>query len=407
MEKLKRVILCKYGEVALKGANRPQFEQIMLTDLRHKAKRVGNFEIYAAQSTVYIEPQDEFADVDEMLEEAKHTFGFSGLTIAAVAEKNIDDIKRVAQIYLPKFLRGDISFRAEAKRADKRFPMKSPEIAGEVGAALLEIMPDLKVDLKNPDVTVSVEIRERGAYIHADQIRGAGGLPLGSNGRGMLLLSGGIDSPVAGFMIMKRGVTVDAVHFESFPYTSEEAREKVLDLATILTNYCGSMRVHIISVTHIQEELRDKCDNDYFTILLRRFMMKLAERTAKADGSMALITGESLGQVASQTMQAITVTDAMCTLPVLRPCIGMDKEDIIDISRKIGAYETSILPFEDCCTVFTPPHPRTRPEMEKVLAQEAKVDFDALCEEAWDSRRLFVVRHGKEPLEFTEQERNR
>lgn len=403
MEKLKRVILCKYGEVALKGANRPQFEQIMMTDLRHKAKRVGNFEIYAAQSTVYVEPLDEMADIDEMLEEAKHTFGFSGLTIAAVAEKNIDDIKRVAQIYLPQFLRGDISFRAEAKRADKRFPMKSPEIAGEVGAALLEVMPNLRVDLKNPDVTVSVEIRERGAYIHADQIRGAGGLPLGSNGRGMLLLSGGIDSPVAGFMIMKRGVTVDAIHFESFPYTSEEAREKVLELATILTEYCGSMRVHVISVTHIQEELRDKCDNDYFTILLRRFMMKLAERTATANGAMALITGESLGQVASQTMQAIAVTDMMSSIPVLRPCIGMDKEDIIDISRKIGAYETSILPFEDCCTVFTPPHPRTRPEIGRVLEQESKVDFDALCEEAWESRRLFVVRRGREPMEFSGQ----
>lgn len=404
MENLKRVILCKYGEVALKGANRPQFEHIMLSDLRHKAKRVGNFEIYAAQSTVYVEPLDEFADIDEMFEEAKHTFGFSGITVAAVAEKTLEDILRVAVEYLPQFLTGGVSFRAVAKRADKKFPMKSPELAGEVGSALLEAVPGLKVDLKNPDVTVTVEIREKGAYLHANQVRGAGGLPLGSNGRATLLLSGGIDSPVAGFMIMKRGVFVDAVHFESYPYTSEEALDKVLKLAEILTDYCGSMRVHVISVTHIQEELRDKCEEDYFTLLLRRFMMKLAERTAVETGAMALITGESLGQVASQTMQAITVTDAMCSIPVLRPCIGMDKEDIIEISRKINAYETSILPFEDCCTVFTPPHPRTRPEIEKVEAQEAKVDFDALCEEAWSSRRLFVVRRGREPMDVTERQ---
>ncbi len=400
MENFKRVILCKYGEVALKGANRSQFEQIMLTDLRHKAKRVGNFEIYSAQSTVYVEPLDGDADIDEMFYEAQHTFGFASLCIAAVAEKNIDDIKRVAKSYLPQFLRGGVSFRAEAKRADKRFPMKSPELAGEIGAAMLEVCPELKVDLKHPEVTVSVEVREKGAYIHADQIRGAGGLPLGSNGRSMLLLSGGIDSPVAGYMIMKRGVFVDAVHFESFPYTSEEARDKVLSLATILTEYCGSMRVHVISVTHIQEELRDKCDEDYFTLLLRRFMMKLAEMTATANGAQALVTGESLGQVASQTMQAIAVTDMMSDIPVLRPCIGMDKEDIIDISRKIGAYETSILPFEDCCTVFTPAHPRTRPEIAKVLLQEEKIDFDALLSEAWESRRLFVVRRGHEPMEI-------
>lgn len=404
MKNFKRVILCKYGEVALKGANRPQFEQIMLTDLRHKAKRVGNFEIYASQSTVYIEPLDDDSDIDEMFEEAKHTFGFAGLCIAAVAEKNLEDILKVSKEYLPQFLRGGVSFRAEAKRADKKFPLKSPELAGEVGGALLEEMPELKVDLKHPDVTVYVEVREKGAYIHADQIRGAGGLPLGSNGRGMLLLSGGIDSPVAGYMIMKRGVYVDAVHFESFPYTSEEARDKVLSLAQILTSYCGTMRVHVISVTHIQEELRDKCDEDYFTLLLRRFMMELAVRTAKENNSQALITGESLGQVASQTMQALTVTDMMSDIPVLRPCIGMDKEDIIDISRRIGAYETSILPFEDCCTVFTPRHPRTRPEIGRILEQEAKIDFSALADEAWETRRLFIVRRDGEPFEINEKE---
>lgn len=400
MEKIRRVILCKYGEVALKGANRPQFEATMIKDLRRRAVRIGSFDIYAAQSTVYIEPKDDTADIDEMYREAGHVFGFSGLCLAAVADKTIESIREVAAAYIPEHLHGKTTFKVEAKRADKRFPKKSPEIAAEVGEAILEATPGISVDLHSPDVVVMVEVRERGAYIHAGQERGAGGLPAGTNGRAMLLLSGGIDSPVAGYMMMKRGVTVDAVHFESMPYTSEQARDKVLTLASILTDWCGEIRVHVISVTHIQEVLRDTCDNDYFTILLRRFMMALADRTARHTGAQALITGESLGQVASQTMHALAATDCMTTLPVFRPCIGMDKEDIVVLSRKIGTFETSILPYEDCCTVFTPPHPRTRPELSRVEAQEAKVDFAALADEAWATRRLFYIRSGESPREY-------
>ncbi len=400
MENYRRVILCKYGEVALKGANRPQFEQTMMKDLRRRAKRVGDFEIYAAQSTVYIEPCGEGDDIDEMYREAEHVFGFSGLCVAAVAEKDIGDIRRVAAGYIPASVDGARTFKVEAKRADKRFPMKSPEIAASVGEAILDAAPALTVDLHSPDVVVTVEVRERGAYIHAGQERGAGGLPAGTNGRALLLLSGGIDSPVAGYMMMKRGVTVDAVHFESIPYTSEQARDKVLALASILTDWSGEIRVHVISVTHIQEVLRDTCDNDYFTILLRRFMMALADRTARHTGAQALITGESLGQVASQTMHALSATDIVTSLPVFRPCIGMDKEEIITVSRKIGAFDTSILPYEDCCTVFTPPHPKTRPELSKVEEQEAKVDFAALADEAWATRRLYYIRSGEPPREY-------
>ncbi len=406
MENVKRVILCKYGEVALKGANRPQFEATMMRDLRRRASRIGSFDIYAAQSTVYIEPADDASDIEEMYREAEHTFGFSGLCLAAVAEKTMESIKEVASFYLPQKLRGMETFKVEAKRADKRFPKKSPEIAAEVGEAVLASAPWLRVDLHSPDIVVTVEVRERGAYIHAGQERGAGGLPLGTNGRALLLLSGGIDSPVAGYMMMKRGVTVDAVHFESIPYTSEQARDKVLALASLLTDYCSSIRVHVISVTHIQEVLRDSCDNDYFTILLRRFMMALADRTARHTGAQALITGESLGQVASQTMHALAATDCMTTLPVFRPCIGMDKEEIITVSRKIGAFDTSILPYEDCCTVFTPPHPKTRPELSQVEEQERRVDFAALADEAWATRRTFFIRSGMEPREYTEKEKN-
>ncbi len=391
MENYKRVILCKYGEVALKGANKPKFEELMMKDLRERAERIGKFDIYSAQSTVYIEPQGEEDDIDAMLDEASHTFGFSALTLAAVAKKDIDDIIRVVKDYTVPTLPAGSSFRADAKRADKTFPMKSPDIAAKVGEAILEASPTLRVDLHAPDNYVMVEIRERGAYIHSTQIKGAGGMPRNSNGRGILLLSGGIDSPVAGYLMMKRGVGLEAVHFESFPYTSEAAREKVLSLAKILTSWCGTLKVHIISVTHIQEELRRHTSEDYFTILLRRFMMRLSLRVQKYAGSDCLITGESLGQVASQTMQAIGVTDEISDVPVFRPLIGLDKEDIVKISRAIGAFETSILPYEDCCTVFTPSHPKTRPSLSNVTAQEERVDVNALTEEAWATHEIVTV----------------
>ncbi|MBE6569367.1 MAG: tRNA 4-thiouridine(8) synthase ThiI [Ruminococcaceae bacterium] len=393
---MKEVILCKYGELILKGNNRASFESILLKEVRRRASEVGEYTVWNMQSTVYIEPDNDDAQamLDEVYDRMKKIFGFVGVCRAAVCEKELDAITETAKAYLPDKLAGYTSFRCEAKRSDKRFPMASPELAGEVGGAILSVMPRLKVDLKNPDITVRVEIRDRGAYIHAGQESGAGGMPYGSAGRGLLLLSGGIDSPVAGFMMMKRGLYQEAIHFESFPYTSEAARDKVLTLASELCAYCGRMRVHVISLTKIQEALRDNCEEDYFTLLLRRFMMRLATRLAEESRLDVLVTGESLGQVASQTLKAMHVTEDAAGVPIFRPCIGMDKEEIIRISRRIGTFETSILPYEDCCTVFTPRHPRTQPELEKVLEQEALVDVAALEEEAWNSRYLRTVRFG-------------
>ena len=394
-DRIKEVILCKYGEVILKGANRSEFEAKMLKELRRRAKRIGNFNIYYSQSTVFCEPLDDDSldMIDEMTEQAKHVFGFVGVTRAIACEKNLDTILEMVKLHIPERIKGAKSFKACAKRADKKFPLSSPELAGEVGAAVLEATGGkIKVDLQNPDIIVQVEIRDKYAYIHAGQEKGAGGIPYASSGRGLLLLSGGIDSPVAGFMMAKRGVLLEAIHFESFPYTSERAREKVLDLAKVLTDYTMRIRVHIISLTKIQELIRDNCDEDYFTLLLRRYMMALSVKLAHDLDCDAIITGESLGQVASQTMKAINVTNVMSDLPVYRPLIGMDKEEIIQISRRIGAYDTSILPFEDCCTVFTPRHPRTRPELDKVIEEEKKLDFNALVEEAYATRYAVVVR---------------
>lgn len=393
---MKEVILCKYGELILKGANRSRFESQLLRELRRRAAHVGDFQIRYAQSTVYIEPQTEGEDVDEMYEQVKKVFGFASVTRAAACEKNMEAIFAAARAYLPEKLQGYKTFRCEAKRSDKLFPLKSPEIAAEVGGEILEAVPGLTVDLTHPDITVRVEIRDRMAYIHAGQERGAGGIPLGSGGKGLLLLSGGIDSPVAGYMMAKRGLFIDALHFESYPYTSEQARQKVLELAHELCEYCREIRVHVISLTHIQEMLRDNCDEEYFTLLLRRFMMELANRVAEEKDCTALITGESLGQVASQTMAAICVTDEVARYPVLRPCIGLDKEEIVERARQIGTFDTSILPYEDCCTVFTPRHPKTRPELSKVIQQEERLDKEALLREAWESRYTIAVRQFEE-----------
>lgn len=388
---MKEVILCKYGEIILKGANKSQFESILLRDVRRRAAHVGNFEVYALQSTVYIEPLSDEEDIEEMFRQARHVFGFVAVTRAAAEEKTVEDICRVAAEYLPEKLAGYKKFRVEAKRSDKKFPLKSPELAGEVGGVILSNLPHMQVDLTHPDITVRVEVRDRAAYIHAGQQRGAGGIPLGCGGHGLLLLSGGIDSPVAGYRMARRGLALDALYFESIPYTSELAREKVLTLAREMAEYCGKIRLHVISLTHIQEEMRDKCEEDYFTLLLRRFMMKLACRMADQCGATALVTGESLGQVASQTLAALRVTEDAADRPILRPLIGMDKEEIVATAREIGTFETSILPYEDCCTVFTPRHPRTQPVLEKVLEQEKILDVDALLEEAWQSRNTLVA----------------
>ena len=385
---MNEVILAKYGELILKGSNRGSFEAMLLREVRRRAKPLGTFAVEYRQSTVYVIPEDDDArdHIEDMLDEMKHVFGFAGLCRATVCEKTLDAILDTAKSYLPPFLEDAKTFRCEAKRSDKRFPMKSPELAGEVGGAILELCPQLRVHMDQPDVTVRIEVRDRAAYIHAGQLPGAGGMPYGSSGQGLLLLSGGIDSPVAGFRMMKRGMRLDALHFESFPYTSEAAREKVFTLADILGDWCGRLCVHVIGLTRIQEALRDNCEEDYFTLLLRRSMMRLATRCAAEHRLECIITGESLGQVASQTMKAMAVTEDAAGYPIFRPLIGMDKEEIIRTAREIGTFETSILPYEDCCTVFTPRHPRTQPELEKVLAEEAKIDIAALEEEAWTNR---------------------
>lgn len=393
MEKVKEIILGKYGEIILKGTNRGAFEAQLIRDVKRRAQMIGNFYIHFNQSTVYVEPKDEDAEdkIDLMYDQMGKIFGFAAICRSASCEKNLDDIIKTAQAYLPEKLAGVKTFKCEAKRSDKRFPLSSPELSGEVGGAILDVMPDIKVDLNNPDVIVRIEIREEKAYIHAGQDKGAGGMPYKSAGKGMLLLSGGIDSPVAGYMMMKRGMEVECVHFESFPYTSEAAREKVFELARELTEFCGKIKVHVISLTHIQEELRDNCEEDYFTLLLRRFMMKLACRSAEENNCPALVTGESLGQVASQTLKALCVTEAAADRPIFRPLIGMDKEEIVKISRHIGTFDTSILPYDDCCTVFTPRHPRTQPELCKVEREAAKVDFEDLLDEAWATRNCVVI----------------
>jgi thiamine biosynthesis protein ThiI len=377
------VILCKFGEVILKGANRQNFESGLLKELRRRASPHGTFKIYIKQSTIYVEPKTPECDMDGMYRTARRVFGIAAVNRAAVCEKNIDAIREMARRYLPSKLEGKRTFKVDAKRSDKKFPMKSPEISSDIGGVILSSVRGIKVDVRNPDVTVTVEIRDDNAYIRAGQEPGAGGLTLRSSGRGLLLLSGGIDSPVAGCMMAKRGLEIEALHFESFPYTSERAREKVMTLAQEMCEFCARIHVHVISLTHIQEELRDNCDEDYFTILLRMFMMTLAERCAKEYRCGAIITGESLGQVASQTLNAIGVTDSAVNIPVFRPCIGLDKNEIINYARHYGTFDTSILPFEDCCTVFTPRHPKTQPKLEEVKKQLEKIDFEGLVDEAF------------------------
>ena len=379
---MKEIILCKFGEIVLKGANNKYFEDMLCREVRKRAKNYGNFDVYKSQSTIYIEPLDDNADIDGVFEATRKVFGIVTLQRCAVCDKNMDAIKETVRSYIPEYLNALRTFKVEAKRSDKAFPLDSMEISKEIGGVVLESCRGIKVDVHDPDIVVKVEVREFGAYVSAGRFKGAGGMPIGSNGRGLLLLSGGIDSPVAGYMMAKRGVKIEAIHFESFPYTSERAKEKVLELARLVSEYAGDIYVHIVSLTHIQEELVKNCDEDYFTLLLRRYMMTIAERIARQHDCGALITGESVGQVASQTLKALVVTDSAVNMPVFRPCIGMDKEEIVQIARQINTFETSIQPYEDCCTVFTPKHPKTRPELEKVLVEERKLDFNALVEEA-------------------------
>ena len=389
---MKEIILCKYGEIVLKGANRNQFETALVKDMKYRLQSFGSFSVRNVQSTMTIEPLDDFADLDGAFEAACRVFGIAGVVRAAVAEKNMDSILQTVKDYIPQFLAGKKTFKVEAKRSDKAFPLSSPEISAQAGAAVLTACPRMRVNVREPDITVKVEVRDRAAYVHAGQFKGAGGLPVGTNGKGLLLLSGGIDSPVAGWMMAKRGVRLEALYFESMPYTSEQARQKVIDLASLVARWSGSMQLHIISLTEIQEQLVKACDEEYFTLLLRRYMMELSNRVAEKFGCEALITGESLGQVASQTMQALNVTNAMARYPVFRPCIGMDKDEIVQISRRIDTFDTSILPYEDCCTVFTPKHPKTRPVLANVEEQEQKLPFAALCDKAMESLQTIYIK---------------
>ena len=386
------VILCKFGEVILKGNNRQNFESGLVKELRRRASPYGNFKIYFKQSTIFVEPQNDECDMEGLYAAAKKVFGIVAVNRAAVCEKNMDSIRECAANYLPLKLKGKRTFKVDAKRSDKKFPLTSPEISKDIGGVILSNVRGIKVDVNNPDVIVTVEVRDEFAYIRAGQEPGAGGLPLRTAGRGLLLLSGGIDSPVAGCMMAKRGMEIEALHFESFPYTSERARAKVMQLAQEMCAFVSKMHVHVISLTHIQEEIRDKCEEDYFTLLLRIFMMRLSERCAREYNCEALITGESLGQVASQTLKAIAVTDSVVNIPVFRPCIGLDKNEIVIYARHFGTFETSILPFEDCCTVFTPRHPKTQPKLDAVMAELSKLNVDELLDEAYATMRTVTKR---------------
>ena len=382
---MKEIILCKYGEIALKGTNRAYFETILRKNLKRHVSPFGRFDIYMMQSTVYIEPKDDECDIAAAYDAAKKTFGVVAVSRAYATEKNMDSIRAAVREVMPH-LSGARTFKVESKRSDKTFPLTSPEICTEIGGEILERSGGrIKVDVHEPDAVVRVEVRDKNAFITAGQEKAVGGMPVGSNGTALLLLSGGIDSPVAGYMMAKRGVRLEAVHFESFPYTSERAKLKVLTLAEKLTEYCGDINVHVISLTHIQETMRNAIDEEYFTLLLRRFMMRIACRVADKFDCDAIITGESLGQVASQTMQALGVTDPCADRPAFRPLIGMDKEEIVVRAREIGTFDTSILPYEDCCTVFTPRHPKTHPELSKVLIEEEKLDIASLEDEAMAS----------------------
>ncbi len=381
---MNEMILLKLGEMVLKGLNRHSFEDKLQANIHRRLNGLGRFRVYTRQSTTYVEPMEDSCDMDAAWEAMKKVFGVVGLSRARACDKDKDAILRACHEYLDDRLRSARTFKVETRRADKTFPMTSIQLSQYVGGELDELYPNLQVDVHHPELTVYVEIRDYAAFVHANPDPGAGGLPVGINGRAVSLLSGGIDSPVSSYMIAKRGVALEMVHFFSYPYTSPEAKEKVLELARLLTPWCGHLTVHVVPFTAIQEELRRSCPEEMFTLVMRRFMMRIAQRVAKRCGAKALVTGESLGQVASQTMDAMTVTGQVVSIPVLRPVVGMDKEEIVQISRKIGTYDTSILPYEDCCTVFTPRHPRLRPTVEEAEAAEAGLDIEAMVQAAVD-----------------------
>ena len=379
---MKEIVLIKLGEMVLKGLNRRTFEDVLIKNIKYRLRGLGHFEVKIAQSTIYITPLSDDVDLDDVCERIGEVFGIVTYSRACVCEKDFGDILAKAPEYAAEYLEGAKTFKVESKRSDKRFPYKSPEISAQVGGKILERFPRLRVNVTEPDVTVTVEVRDFGAYIRCATIRGQGGMPVGTSGLATVLISGGIDSPVAAYMMAKRGLKLNAVHFESPPYTSERARMKVEKLLSVVGRYAGAIEMHTVPLTKVQEAMRDRCPEVLFTVLLRRVMMRIASKIAEDTGSGALITGESLGQVASQTMSALNCTDAAAKKVVFRPLIGMDKQEIINISRRIGAFDTSIEPYEDCCTIFTPKHPRTKPVLRFVERAEAEADLEGLIEEA-------------------------
>jgi len=387
----REILLIKNGELALKGLNRRTFEEALMRNLRYRLRRAGDFTLRRAQSTIYIEPKNDYADLEEACDSVSRVFGIAAFSRARVTQKDLTAIQQAAVEYLGDRLATAKTFKVEAKRADKAFPYTSPEISREVGGYVLSHYHHLRVDVHDPDLLIMVEIRDFGAYIHAQQLPGAGGMPVGTGGRAAIMISGGIDSPVAAYMMAKRGIQLTGIHFASPPYTSERAEQKVISLLEKVGRYAGNMTLHIVPFTRIQEEIQKNCPEEFFTLIMRRFMMRLAQRVARDADCGALITGESLGQVASQTIPAMAVVDTLATMPVFRPLIGMDKEEIVTISRKIDTFELSIQPYEDCCTVFTPRHPCTRPKLRKVEEAEAALDVDALVTEALEGIRTLQI----------------
>ena len=390
---MNEIFLLKLGEIVLKGQNRKQFESKLRQNVRRRMKPYGEFDVYIIQSTVYVEPKSLDCDLEGAWEACHFIFGVVSLCRCRPCEKNLDRIFEAVEAYLGEDLECAQSFKVESKRSDKAFPLNSIGISQEIGGRLAEAHPHLQVDVHRPQYTVYVEVRDLAAYVHGPAEPGAGGLPTGVGGRAAVLLSGGIDSPVAAYMIAKRGVEIECIHFFSYPYTSEQARDKVLELARLVTRYCGRMTVDVVGFTEIQEAIRDGCPEEYFTLIMRRFMMRIAQRIALEHGCKCLVTGENLGQVASQTMEAMGVTGAVVSLPLFTPLIGMDKEEIVTIARRIGTLETSILPYEDCCTVFTPKHPKTKPTLAQVEQAEAGLDVEALISRALEQTEKVMVRY--------------
>ena len=394
---MKEIILAKYGEIALKGDNRNTFEDMLVKNIKRRLKKIGKFEYWRRQSTIYIEPLED-ADIEAALDSLKNVFGIGAIQRCAVFEKDFDVVAKNVGEYLKPALENAKTFKVEAKRSDKSFPLKSPDIQQKLGDVVLDNFPHLGVDVHNPEVTVRLEIRDNGAYLSAQRIIGAGGMPVGSSGKALLMLSGGIDSPVAGYMMAKRGLVVDCIHYVSPPYTSDRARLKVEKLCEEMTEFCGNIIFYCVPFTEIQEAIRDNCPEEYFTVIMRRLMVKIANRVCKRDKYGAIITGESLAQVASQTLSALGCTNAAAEFPVFRPVIGMDKIEITEISRKIGTYETSILPYEDCCTVFSPKHPRTKPSLDEIIAAESSFDFDKMIDEAVEKTEVKRFRYGEKTV---------